>query len=153
MILENSKSRYYRPPTFIVLIGVRYFLALVFLSAGAFRFLRPDAAEVEFVRLGLPVELSLLMATFEIIAGACLLFSLFLRTTYFALASLLTFALFWAFFRDFSGLVSSAGELFVFDLSPTDWLLHAIFLSFIAYLAVNKRKELREERAKKGENE
>jgi uncharacterized membrane protein YphA (DoxX/SURF4 family) len=141
MILGNFKIFQPNQEVSWPLVVVRYFLALVFLSAGVFRLLAPVAAELEFSRLGLPEELSLLMTVFEIIAGLCLIFSLFLRVVYFLLASFLAFALFWALFRNFSGLISSAGELFVFDLSPTDWFLHAIFLGLILCLAIRRKKD------------
>jgi uncharacterized membrane protein YphA (DoxX/SURF4 family) len=146
MILGNFKLIRKNKGTSWPLVGARYFLALVFLSAGVFRLLAPAATELEFLRLGLPGALSLPMAIFEIVAGFCLLFSFLLRQVYFFLAAFLAFALGWALFGNFSELLSSAGELFVFDLSPTDWFLHAIFLAIILTLAFYRRKEGRDDK-------
>ena len=120
---------------------LRLFLALVFLSAGIFRIFNPSLAQQEFSGLGLPSFLFPLMIVFEIVAGLLLLINKFARQIYFLLAFFLVMALGWALLSEGSALVKGAGELFVFNLTPTDVFMHIIFLIMIIVLIAGIKKK------------
>lgn len=136
MILENFKSiNIFKKPERILQI----FLALVFLSAGIFRIINPELAKLEFANLQLPITLSLWMTIFEIIAGLGLLFNKGAKFIYGALIAFLIFALVWALIIGGKNLFTSSGELFVFNLNPTDWFLHFTFLLLVFLLLIKKK--------------
>ena len=136
MILENFKlNNIFKKPERILQI----FLAFVFLSAGIFRIFNPSMAELEFSNLKLPVILSVLTTIFEVIAGLGLLLNRGAKFIYGTLIAFLVFVLSWALVIGGKELFSSADELFVFNLSPTDWFLHFIFL-LLAFVLIIKKK-------------
>src|SRR5574344_1826839 len=115
MILESFKFNKLlkQPEDFL-----RIFLALVFLSAGVFRIFNSDMAILEFLALKLPIFLSPLMIIFEIGAGLGLLLNKFTKYIYSALIVFVIFALVTALAVNGKEIVSGAGELFVFNLTP-----------------------------------
>ncbi len=139
MNLENSKK-------IKVFFGsdklLRFFLALVFLSAGVYRVYYPDLAVQEFINLKLPTWLSPLMIVFEIGAGLGLLINRYAKLIYYSLLVFLVFILTWAFIINGKMIISQAGELFVFNLNPTDWFLHFIFL-FLTIIMLARKNELK----------
>jgi len=112
----------------------RYFLALVFLSAGLFRIIFPESATEEFMSLRLPLFLSPLMIVFEITAGLLLIFNKYIRPVYLSLLIFLSLTLLWSLIIAGSEIISSLGELFVFNSTPTDWFLHLVFLVVVVWL-------------------
>lgn len=106
----------------------RYFLALVFLSAGLFRIFNPSLAAQEFINLRLPLFLSPLMIMFEIGVGVGLLINRYTKQIYYSLLVFLLIVLSWALVINAREIINQAGELFVFNLTPTDWFLHLMFL-------------------------
>ncbi len=137
MILENIKIKnlFWRPLDFL-----RIFLAFVFLTAGIFRIFNPAVASEEFIVLGLPQFLTGPMIFFEIMVGLALLFNKFTRLAYFLLIAFLIFALSLAIFINGRELFAGVSELFVFNLTPTDWFLHLLFLLGISGLLLNQKK-------------
>ena len=118
---------------------LRIMLAVIFLSAGTYRVFSPLAAKSEFVSLGLPGFLSPIMVLFEIGAGCLLLFNVWAKRVYVLLAVFMVIVLAWALFLDAGRLFSAAGELFVFNLNPTDFFLHFVFLIIaLTALKINK---------------
>ncbi len=136
MILESFKFNKLlkQPEDFL-----RIFLALVFLSAGVFRIFNSDMAVLEFLALKLPIFLSPLMIIFEIGAGLGLLLNKFTKYIYSALIVFVIFALVTALAVNGKEIVSGAGELFVFNLTPTDWFLHFTFLLIASVLLIGKK--------------
>ena len=116
------------------LVFARYFLALVFLSAGLFRIFFPELAAQELISLGLPQTLSSLIIIFEISAGLLLIFNKQTKYVYFSLLLFLSTALFWGLLIAGPEIILSLEELFIFNLTPTDWLLHLIFLIITTWL-------------------
>ena len=136
MILENIKfKKFGKRPTDII----RLFLALVFLSAGIFRILHPEAAVFEFTSLHLPLWLAWPMIVFEIGAGLSLLFNKYTKYIYWLLCAFLILALFLALLINGPEIINLAGELFIFNLNPTDFFLHFVFLLLVLILLNNKQ--------------
>jgi len=136
MSLEISKiNKIVRQPEDLL----RIFLALVFLTAGLFRVFNYDLAIAEFSFLRMPVFLCLLVIIFEIGAGIFLLFNKYVKQVYLALIVFLIFVLSLALVIRGEAMIASAGELFVFDLTATDWFLHFVFL-LIAVILLAKKK-------------
>jgi uncharacterized membrane protein YphA (DoxX/SURF4 family) len=119
---------------------IRIFLALVFLTAGIFRIFNPQMAVIEFTDLNLPLWLAWPTIVFEIIAGLSLMFNKYTKYIYWLLIGFLIFILIWAFIINGSELISGAGELFVFRLTPTDVFLHFVFLVMVGVLVREKLK-------------
>ena len=136
MILENIKIKnlFFRPFDFL-----RIFLALVFLTAGIFRIFNPTIAASEFITLGLPQFLTGPMIFLEIMAGLALMFNKFTKPVYILLVIFLVFALLLAVVKDGASLLAAAGELFIFNINPTDWFLHLIFLFGVLTLLLNRK--------------
>ncbi len=128
MISENIKIKNcLNSPTEII----RVFLALVFLAAGIFRIFNPVAAELELLNLRLPLLFSWPLILFEILAGLGLLLNKYVKYIYYLLIVFLVFILIWAFVLNGRGLTNQVGELFAFNLTPTDIFLHFIFLLLV----------------------
>lgn len=119
---------------------VRLFLALVFLSAGVYRVFNPDIAIQEFVNLKLPTWLSPLMIIFEIGTGLGLFINIYTKQIYYSLLLFLIIVLSWSFIIDGHKIVSQISELFIFNLNPTDWFLHLVFLLLILFLFISKKR-------------
>ena len=117
----------------------RIFLALVFLSAGMFRIFNPNMVVFEFTALRLPVWLSGFMVFFEIGAGLGLIFNKYTKVIYWLLIFFLLFVLIWALTISGKSIFMSAGELFIFNLNPTDWFLHFVFLLIVVGLIMKKK--------------
>ncbi len=120
----------------------RYFLALVFLSAGIFRIIFPASASQELINLDLPPVLSWFIVAVEISAGLLLIINKYIKQVYLSLIIFLSLALIWALIISGAGIISLLGELFVFNLTPTDFFLHIIFLGLAVFLlkAIKKDK-------------
>ncbi len=118
---------------------LRIFLALVFLSAGIFRIFNADMSVLEYSRLSLPIYLSPLMIFFEIGTGLLLLLNRYTKVVYYFLAAFMLVVFLWSFIIDGRELLRSAGELFVYDLNPTDLFLHFVFLLIICILLFKKK--------------
>ncbi len=138
MTLVNTKfKKFITEPTDIL----RILLALVFLSAGLFRIFNYVGAGDEFVALHLPAATVWLVIIFELGAGACLLMNRFLNLVYGSLLIFITIALGLALTLYGATIVSQLGELFVFDLNPTDLFLHFVFLLIIISLLLKKNQQ------------
>ncbi len=136
MISAIIKSKEYleRPMNII-----RIFLSLVFLSAGLFRIFNPGAATLELAGLHLPAFLSVLIIIFEIMAGLALLLNKYVKYIYWLLIFFLVFILIWGLAINGQAIIKNAGELFVFNLTPTDLFLHFIFLLLTIVLLLGRK--------------
>lgn len=136
MILENFRfNKIFKQPEDIL----RILLAFVFLTAGVFRVFNPLAASQEFSNLGVPAFLLPVMIIFEIGAGIGLLFNKFAKFIYWLLIVLVIFVLCLALVINGQEIISAAGELFVFNLTPTDWFLHFTFFLIAVTLLIKKK--------------
>lgn len=120
---------------------LRIFLAFVFLSAGTFRIFHPEVAASEFSSLGMPIIFAPLMVVFEISSGIGLLLNKCTDFIYLVLIIFVVFALNLALIINWQGLLASAGELFIFNVTPTDWFLHFVFLVIALTLLIKKNKK------------
>lgn len=136
MILENIRFKKIANNKDDIL---RIFLALVFLSAGIFRIFNAEMAALEYARLSLPIYLSPLMIIFEIGAGLLLLINRYTKFVYYLLAVFMLGVFIWSFILDGRELLRNAGELFVFNLNPTDLFLHFVFLLIIFVLIIRNK--------------
>jgi uncharacterized membrane protein YphA (DoxX/SURF4 family) len=137
MTLENIKLKNIGGQTDDI---IRIFLALVFLTAGIFRIFNFEIAVFEFAKLHLFSWLSWPTIILEIGAGLSLLFNKYTKYTYRLLVLFLIFVLSWALLIDGGNLLKAAGELFIFNLNPTDFFLHFVFLLLIVVSLLNKNK-------------
>lgn len=139
MILENIKKINVTKDPLIIF---QTLLALVFLSAGIFRIFNPEIVLDEATTLRMPVFLFKLVIVFEIVSGIGLLFNRGVKYIYTFLILFLSFALVLAIVLDGGQLLKSASELFVFNLTPTDWLLHFVFLLVALVLLIKNMTRL-----------
>jgi len=113
---------------------LRVLMGVVFCSAGLFRLFVPQAALDEMANLGLPVLLVFPITAFEIVLGLFLILNRYVKYTAGALVLFLAVALIKGMIAGGWGLFSLAGELFVFNVTPTDIFLHLVFLIILLYL-------------------
>lgn len=118
---------------------LRFFLALVFLSAGIYRVFNYDSTVLEFTNLKLPIWISFFLIIFEIGAGLGLLINKYTKQIYSSLLIFLIIILVWALILDGKKIINQAGELFAFNLNPTDLFLHFVFLLLVTALLLKKK--------------
>jgi hypothetical protein len=114
---------------------LRILMSLVFLSAGLFRIMSPGLASLELQNLYLPAFFSLPLIFLEIGGGFYLLIKgKYWRQVLLIFIIFLALALINALRVDFAGLLKNVSELFVFNLTPTDFFLHFVFLIILLFL-------------------
>ncbi len=122
---------------------LRYLLALVFLSAGLFRLFNYELGALEMQNLNLPEWLTWPISLFEILAGLTLLKGgRRAKKAILALIIFLLAALIWALFLAKDKIIKEASELFIFNLNPTDFFLHLVFLLILVSLIKKPHKGL-----------
>ena len=112
----------------------RFAAGFVFLSAAVFRVFNPAAAAHEMIRLHLPAGVSWAIVVFEI--AVAMMFLLNVRVRLAALATILflcgaialALAIYW------KEVFAAMHELFVFNPTPTDILLHVMYVLFLVLL-------------------
>lgn len=113
---------------------LRVMMGGVFVSAGLFRLFVPQAALDEMVNLSLPAILVFPITAFEIAMGFSLILNRYIKYTSAALIIFLFIALVKGLVIGGGGLWLSAGELFVFNTTPTDVFMHLVFLVVLVFL-------------------
>lgn len=135
MILENSKQKYW--DNFDLL---RWLMALVFISAGLFRVFNYSYSQVEMTLLKLPEFFIWFILFFEIFAGVLLIVKkIWVKKILIALIAFLGLSLGWALVINGQEIIQSYQELFVFDLTPTDFFLHFVFLIILLSILKQQR--------------
>jgi len=109
-------------------------MGLVFFTAGAFRLFAPQAALNEMASLGLSGVWIFPIAVLEIAAGLSLVLNRYVKYSAGVLAVFLLGTLIKGLILGGSALWLKAGELFVFDINPTDWFMHLTFLLILLFL-------------------
>ena len=109
-------------------------LGIVFVLAGSYRIIFPDNATQEMIDLGLPTILSYLLIPFELLIGTMFLTNKYIRQTSIATLVFLGFAILWGVMVNPS-VILNTHELYVFNTTPTDLLLHAMYF-LLAFLAL-----------------
>ncbi len=137
MTLENLKNKK------IILTQsdlLRILIGFVFLTAGFFRVFNSGAAFQELELLNIPVIFSWPLIILEIAGGFLLIFNKYLKIVSIIFIIFLIGALVNAVYLDGLNLFFKAGELFVFNLTPTDFFLHFVFLIILISFLINKEK-------------
>ena len=117
----------------------RIVFALVFIGAGIFRLLNLDAGFHEMEMLGLPVFFTYIVLIFETACGILLLIGKKIHLVYISLGIFLTCALLWGFISNFKIIVNTSSELFIFNATATDMMLHFMYLVLI--LAILRKQK------------
>ena len=112
----------------------------IFLTAGFFRVFNSGAAFQELELLNIPVIFSWPLIILEIAGGFLLIFNKYLKIVSIIFIIFLIGALVNAVYLDGLNLFFKAGELFVFNLTPTDFFLHFVFLIILISFLINKEK-------------
>jgi uncharacterized membrane protein YphA (DoxX/SURF4 family) len=120
---------------------LRVSLGLIFLAAGTFRLFVPQLALDEMTNLGMPALMVFPITAFEIVMGLALIFNRYLKYATGALILFLLFALIRAAVLGGFGLLAAAGELFVFNINPTDVFMHLFFLVVLLFLFLTTMKK------------
>jgi len=115
-------------------ILLRVLMGGVFCVAGLFRLFVPQMALDEMANLNLSALLVFPVTAFEIVLGLSLILNRYVKYTAGALILFLFFALTRGLAIGGLGLLSAAGELFVFNVNPTDIFMHLVFLIILLYL-------------------
>lgn len=114
---------------------LRIFLGVVFLSAGIYRIFNWQQAVSEFSNLKLEsIYLPILSVAFEIIAGFLLILSIKTKKVLMLLTVFLSFTLFWTLIFYSKELIANSNELFIFNITPTDFFLHLTYLIIVIFL-------------------
>ena len=119
---------------------LRWTLAAIFLSAGVYRIFFFEAGRQELLSLGLPIKLVPFIICFEIIAGILLLVNKYVKIVSLALMFFLIGALIRSIMLAGTSIWANAGELFIFNLTPTDFFMHTVFLIILLSLFFHERK-------------
>lgn len=132
---SNNKKIFLSPSDLLrVLIG------FVFLTAGLFRIFNGGAASQELELLNIPVILVWPLIILEIIGGSLLILNKYLKIVSVVFIAFLIGALANAIYLDGINLFFKAGELFVFNLTPTDFFLHFVFLIILISFVIDRDK-------------
>ncbi|MHB8903562.1 MAG: DoxX family protein [Patescibacteria group bacterium] len=118
---------------------LRILMGLVFITAGLFRIFYGFEAVQELRLLNLPSFLACPLIVLEIIGGLLLIFNKYLKIVLVVLIIFLIGALLNAIFLNGINLFYQAGELFVFNLTPTDFFLHFVFLIILISLLIGRK--------------
>lgn len=133
MILENFKKKSFQSQEIL-----RWLMAAIFLSAALFRIFNPVAAADELSSLDLPRFFTWIILIIELAAGSALAFNRFVRPAAILLVIFLIFALSVALSVNGGGIWRGAGELFVFNPTPTDFFMHLVFIFILVSLAIRR---------------
>lgn len=123
---------------------LRIFLGIIFLSAGIYRIFNWPKAVIEFEALNLnSVYLIVLITGLEIVGGLLLLLNIKTKKVFLVFAVIMALAIINAFLAGGKNIILQSGELFAFDLTPTDVFLHTTYLIILIYLLTNKTSKLK----------
>lgn len=136
MNLENLKIKKFKITSLDLL---RLLMGFVFLTAGFFRIFNNAEAIQELQSLNLPYFFTWPLIILEIVGGLALIFKKYLKVVSLIFIVFLIGALLNAIYLDGLNLFNKAGELFVFNLTPTDFFLHFVFLVILISLLIKKK--------------
>jgi uncharacterized membrane protein YphA (DoxX/SURF4 family) len=137
MTLENLKNKK------IVLSQsdlLRILIGFVFLTAGFFRVFNGNAASQELELLNISALFTWPLIILEVVGGLLLIFNKYLKAVSIIFIIFLIGALVNAVYLDGLNLFFKAGELFVFNLTPTDFFLHFVFLVILISFLIGRKK-------------
>lgn len=117
---------------------LRFFLGVVFVSAGIYRIFNIDHGFQEIAYFGFSGKFAIIMIIFiillEIIFGIFLLLNKYLKITIISLMFFLIIAFFILILRNFNFIWENLSELFIFNPTPTDIVLHICFFIMLMML-------------------
>lgn len=122
---------------------LRIFLGSVFLSAGVYRIFNWNQALKEFSRFPPYLVYFLIIFTviLEIIGGLCFIFNIKIKKISLFLIIFMVMALSEAIITSGKDMILKSGELFAFDLTPTDFFLHFTYLIILIFFWSQKKSE------------
>ena len=118
---------------------VQIFLGAVFLSAALFRICNYPAAKLEVGNLGLPDWTSALVIILELAIAASFLTNAFVKHASLMALVFLAAPICLGVFLYWQELYSQLPNLFVFNASATDILLHMVFLTLLVLIYITER--------------
>lgn len=113
---------------------IRYFVAIVFITAGLYRIFFREVAKNELVSLNLPYEFGYFIIALELICGILLFFNKWSKYVILVSVVFLISAIVIAVYGNFNIIISNLEELFVFNPTPTDIFLHLIYVILLLVL-------------------
>ncbi|HIH24208.1 TPA: DoxX family membrane protein [Candidatus Woesearchaeota archaeon] len=132
-----GKNRATRPEQ--AMFVLRVFLGIVFICAAAYRALHYDAAVREMTALALPTPLIIPIILLEAGIGATLIAGWRTRHVAIITTLFLISAISASIIATGPAIITSAGELFVFDPTPTDIFLHGTYMVIALTIAMRYR--------------
>jgi uncharacterized membrane protein YphA (DoxX/SURF4 family) len=123
--------------------SLRLIMGMVFILAASFRLLFPSQAGAELAGLGLPGLMTWIIVLIELIVGVMLLVDYRVQVAAWIGIAFLGLALLWAFTHGFRQILDSVSDLFVFDIDPTDILLHFMYIILLAIILHRTKHERR----------
>lgn len=117
------------------------FLGIIFLSAGLFRIFDYPAAQLEVNGLQLPIAASVLVIILELAIAICFLTNRYVKYASLVAALFLMVPISISFFLYSEMLYSQFSDLFVFNATATDVVLHLVFLVLVVLIFVTERKK------------
>jgi uncharacterized membrane protein YphA (DoxX/SURF4 family) len=116
-------------------------VGIIFLLAAAYRIIFYKDALIEVSRLGLPAFMSIVVIIIELAIGSMLLAAYKPRLAAIIGIGFLCLAILWAFINRWQSILSDSKELFVFDATPTDILLHGMYIVLLIMFLDRLKKE------------
>ena len=108
-------------------------MGLIFLLAALFRVFFPNIAKAEMQSFNIPYFFSIPLIVCEIFCGLCLIFNKYVNFALISMIVLMIFSLLLALYK-YPNLILNISELFVFNPTPTDILLHFIYLLILFFI-------------------
>ena len=120
--------------------AIRIFIGLVFLSAAVFRIFSFPTAELEISSLGLPGWAPFFVIALELVIAIALLTNRYVKHALLVTSVFLVSTIVLGCSLDADRIRSQLAELFVFNATPTDVFLHAVFLILVLLLLISSFK-------------
>lgn len=121
--------------------AVQILLGIVFLSAALFRIWNYPAAEQELSCMGLPGSASILVILIELAIAVCFLTHRCVKYASLAAAIFLTVPISISFILCSEAICSQLSDLFVFNATATDVVLHIVFLVLAVLIFITERNK------------
>jgi uncharacterized membrane protein YphA (DoxX/SURF4 family) len=119
---------------------VRIILGCVFLLAALFRIFNNANATSEVLALGMPSFFTWIIVIFELLVSGCLIFNKYVKIALYGVIVFLVIAIITALIVNGTAVFASIGELFVFNATPTDILLHIMYIILAVILLTGQRR-------------
>lgn len=121
--------------------AVQILLGIIFLSAALFRTFNYPAAKLELSNMGIPGPASILVILIELTIAACFLTHRFVKYASLAAAVFLTVPIGISVFLYPEDIYSQLSDLFVFNATATDVVLHIVFFVLVVLIFITERNK------------